>query len=346
MLIQTLSIANEVPLKEMIGQMIMVSFEGTKPSDKWAKQIQLDISKKRIGGVLLLKKNVGTPKELKALIKSFNSKTNTPTLVAIDQEGGLVSRLTKKKGYKTYPSARKIGKEKNIQEAYNLYKEMATDLKSLGINYNLAPVVDITSSISNFQKKRTFNEHPSIISSYAQSFIDAFNEVGVLTALKHFPGYGSSLTDSHKGKADTTHSWDFEELLPYYDSIKSNSTRSIMVGHTYLKKFDPIYPASLSHVIIQEILRDEMGYDGVVISDDFFMDGVTKDFSIEEQVILSVNAGVDILLFSNYFLSKKSTPRVITNIIQKAVKNGKIKKETIEKSYKRIIKMKEWLRVD
>lgn len=334
---------SEVSLKEMISQMIMVGFEGTKTSDKWANQIRIDISKKRIGGVLLLEKNIGTPQELKELTRSFLSTSSLPTLIAIDQEGGYVSRLTKEKGYKTYPSARVIGQEKNIDEAYKIYKDMALYLKSFGINYNLAPVVDITSKKSNFQKKRTFDKYPSIISTYAQSFLDAFNEVGVLTSLKHFPGYGNSSNDTHKNIADTTDTWDYDELLPYFDSIEAKSVKSIMTGHTYLKKFDTKYPSSLSKIIINDILREELKYQGVVICDDLLMDGL-QNFSIKERIILSINAGVDILLFSNYFLLGASTPKVATNIILEAIEQGKIQKAQIIKSYNRIIKMKKWLK--
>lgn len=336
----TFGICNQVSLQEMIAQMIMVGFEGTKKEDKWVRQIRIDINKQRIGGILLFDRNIKSPEQLKALTSNLQLKTPLPTLIAIDQEGGLVTRLTKEKGFRTYPSARKVGENKNIGETYKLYKEMAKYLKSFGINYNLAPVVDITSLTSGFQKKRTFNKYPSIITSYAQSFVDAFKEENVLTSLKHFPGYGNAASDTHKIITDTTQSWSFDELMPYFYLIQSKNIQSIMVGHTYLKRFDTQYPSSLSYEIVTEILRKQMKYDGVVISDDLLMKGIGKEFDIKKRIILSIKAGVDILIFSDYFLLGKSTPKAVMETILEAINQGKISKDRIKQSYLRIVKMK------
>lgn len=333
----------QVTLNEMISQMIMVGFTGKNPEDKWAKQIKLDISQNRIGGILLLQRNVESKEQLRSLLKSFNqTKSKLPNLIAIDQEGGKITRLSSDMGFTSFPTARKVANDMTLIKAKETYKKMAQNLKNLGINYNLAPVVDILINPTEFERQRCFSKYPSIVTAYASSFIEGFDEVNILTSLKHFPGYASANTDAHEGIVDITSSWQFDELRPYFDLIKSNNARSIMVSHVYLKQFDSNYPASLSKKIINGILRDELKYNGVVISDDLMMKSL-REFSIEERIIKSINAGVDILLLSEYFLNRTNTPKAVKAIITNAINNGQITEERIAKSYERIAKMKERL---
>lgn len=343
LLLQSILFA-QATTQEMISQMIMVGFTGSKPEDKWVKQIKLDISQNRIGGILLLQRNITSKAQLKNLLKSINqTKSKLPNLVAIDQEGGKVTRLSKDMGFTSFPSSRDVANKMTIKQAQKTYKTMAQELKDLGVNYNLAPVVDILITKTEFERERCFSKYPSIVTTYATSFIDGFNTLHVLTALKHFPGYASASSDAHEGIVDITSSWQFDELRPYYDLIKSDYAKSVMVSHVYLKQFDENYPATLSKKIVKGILRDELKFDGVVISDDLMMKSL-KGFSIKDRVINAINAGVDILLFSEYFLNGTNTPKEVKNIINNAIKNGQISPQRVKKSYDRIIKMKESLK--
>lgn len=330
----------------MIGQMIMVGFNGSTLDNKWVKQISLDIEKDRIGGVLLLGRNITSSSKLKALTQHLQSQSkDLPLLIAVDQEGGRVARLSPMKGFKAYPSAFEVADTMTLQEAEETYTSMAQLLKAHHINYNLAPVVDIAQDDSPIigKKERSFSSYANIVSVYGSTFIDAFTKEKILTSLKHFPGHGSALKDSHLDQTDVSLSWQFDELRPYYDMIRTNKVDSIMVGHLYLKRFDLEYPATLSGIIINGLLRERMQYDGVVISDDMLMKGVSERFSLEDRIILSINAGMDILLFSDYFMKGTNAPKAIKTIIKEALKSGKIKQATIEKSYQRISRMKKGL---
>ncbi len=330
-------------LDEMIAQKIVLGFEGKNVNDKNYKQIKKDLEQNRIGGVLLLKRNVSPFEEFKKFLADLNAvKTKHTKLIAIDQEGGLLTRFHEQDGYKVYPTARKVCNTMSLDEARDIYLDMAKELKKMGINYNLAPVVDVLIKPTRFERQRCFSTQPSIVSSYASSFIEAFDEAKVLTSLKHFPGYASAISDAHKGKVDITKTWSYEELRPYYELIRMNKARSIMISHVYLRQFDAKYPASLSKKIVNDILREQLKYNGVVISDDMIMKGL-DGFSLKQKVIKSINAGVDILLFSDYYINKQAMPNKLKSIIKDGVKNGQISKKALEQSYDRIIKFKKSL---
>ena len=333
-------------IDQMISQMIMVGFNGTTVEDKWVQQIALDIEKQRIGGVVLTGRNIKTSDQLKALTAFLHAQAReTPLLVATEQEGGEFSQLSPMKGFTAFLSAFDIMEKMDLTAAFHTYTTMARLLKEHHINYNLAPVVDIAQedSPSIGQKGRSFSPYANIVSVYSSTFVDAFAKEHILTTLKHFPGYGSASKDAQKEQADISLSWQFDELKPYYDMIKTNKITSVMVSNLYLKRFDLIYPAMLSEIIVNGLLRERMGYQGVVISDDMLSKGISRAFSLEERVVLSINAGVDILLFSDYFLKGTNTPKAIHAIIKEAVTNGAIQEKTIHKAYERIIRMKKGL---
>ncbi len=331
-------------LEDMISQMIMVGFEGQYTSQKSVKLIENEIKNANIGGILLLKRNVASKEQLQKLLSHFNAiKTPLVNLVAIDQEGGYVSRFSKNKGFRTYPSARKVASLRSIDEAKELYFNMAQRLKNIGINYNLAPVVDVLVSETKFEKQRCFSKYSSIVTTYANAFIEAFDDAKVNTALKHFPGYASALNDAHIGKVDISLFWQYEELRPYYDLIKMNKAKSIMASHVYLRQFDENYPVSLSKIILTDILRGILKYNGVIISDDLMMRGLSE-FSFKQKIIKSINAGVDILLFSDYHEGKKRIPNLVKNIVLQAIKSGELDKQNIIKSYERIVKFKSFIK--
>ena len=238
-----------------------------------------------------------------------------------------------------YPSAYEVASTLDIKSAYDLYSKMAINLKECGINLNFAPVVDLHDENSPIiaAKQRAFSEYASKVVIYADAFMDAFKEQGILTTLKHFPGHGSSKEDSHKNKSEVTLSKD--ALLPYKDAISTGRAQIIMVGHLFIKGIDEDNPATLSKKIIIDLLRNELKFNGVVISDDMLMKGV-GDEALAQKVVKFINAGGDILLFSEFKINNQRTADLITQIIIDAVNEKKISKERIDVSYKRIMALK------
>lgn len=333
-----------VSVDRMIGQMLIVGFSGQNVEDKSVKQISRDISYGRVSGVLLLERNIKNPKQLKSLTKRLSKiQISQPLFIAIDQEGGNVARLNANNGFKYFPSASKIGDTKTLTQASQIYRDLAFLLKEYNINFNLAPVLDLGFTNSYMQKrKRTFSTNEDIVSIYANVFIDELSKANIITSLKHFPGLGSTKDDTHKKRTDVTNSWQIKELKPYYNMIKTDRAKSIIVGHFYLKQFDEKYPASLSKAIIQKLLREKMGFDGVVISDDLLMDAL-EGFELEERVILAINAGVDLFLIGDYFVKNSNYVKIITDIIKKAINENKITPKRLKESYKRITELKKEL---
>lgn len=343
-LLLSLSLAfASVPVEKMIGQMVMVGFkEGALEQNK---PLQEAIKAGEIGGVLLLGRNIQSPSQLKTLTTALQDHAKIPLLISVDQEGGRVARLGANNGFSQIPSAREVATTLSLGEARALYFEMAKVLKAHGINYNLGPVVDFDNPAAPIIGKigRSYSSHASVVSLYAGAFVDAHHEAGVLSALKHFPGHGSALVDSHHALTDITATWDVEELRPYYEFIGAQKAQSIMVAHVYLRQFDNTFPASLSSKILKGVLRDTLGFKGVVISDDLLMEGVATTFSFEERIIHSVNAGVDIVLVSECVVENKQTPAYIQAVLLNALQTGAVELKTIEKAYERIMRFKQAL---
>ena len=316
----------EVSLRAKVSQMIMVGFNGASTKDAAFRAMLSDAGYERFGGVMLLGRNVTSKAQLKASIKAIKEKS-PKIFIAIDEEGGNVSRMKDKSFDGPYPSA------------YDLYLKMAINLKECGINLNFAPVVDLHDENSPIiaAKQRAFSEYASKVVIYADAFMDAFKEQDILTTLKHFPGHGSSKEDSHKNKSEVTLSKD--ALLPYKDAISTGRAQIIMVGHLFVKGIDEDNPATLSKKIITDLLRNELKFNGVVISDDMLMKGV-GDEALAQKVVKFINAGGDILLFSEFKINNQRTADLITQIIIDAVNEKKISKERIDASYKRIMALK------
>lgn len=335
-------------LDEKIGQMLMIGFSGSDYENKWAKEIVAHVEDNELGGVLLFSRNITSPSQLKRLTSHLKKlKSKQPLFIAIDQEGGAVMRMDKKKGFEDYPSAFNVAKDLTLKQSKEIYTKMASSLSSHGININFAPVVDLNTNENSpiiGAKKRSFSAYEEIVIAYANEFIQAHEQEGVISVLKHFPGHGSSLEDSHKGVTDITKTWKYKELKPYYYFIKHKKASAVMVGHLYLKSFDKSNPASLSKQITTKLLRDELGYEGVVFSDDMLMGAITDEYGIQESIIKAINAGVDVLVFSSYFTQNSNVPRVFHNTVKKALRDGKISQARIDEAYKRILALKQAIR--
>lgn len=346
-------------LRDKIGQMIMVGFRGTSPSDKEVKSLERQAQKGLIGGVIFFAYNLDNPQQVKKLTTSFKqTKVPHPLLLAIDQEGGKVQRLGTKNGFADFLSAKQVTKQfANSSTAY--YAGMAKMVKDAGFNMVLGPVVDLEYNPKDQKPspvigglERSYSANPHTVAHYASSFMTAFHQQGVLTTLKHFPGHGYAQKDSHKGLVDVTMTHSPVELAPFYELIDSGQVDAIMTGHLLNRSYDPLHPATLSQKTLKPLLRDK-GYKGVIITDCLHMNAIQKHYTFDEIIIRAINAGIDILLFSNNNATSINTSSTqgrlpssqlveqIITVIEQAVAEGKISPRRINGSYKRIVKMKE-----
>ena len=339
-------------LEQKIGSMLMVGFMGTTAPKN--SQICKDIAKYDLAGVILFDANPVNHKEAKNIATKYQVAQLTQELqacsqdgkllISVDQEGGRVQRLKSKYGfYGKFPKARDvIGLSDAVVKKH--YENMGEELMSVGINYNLAPDVDLAINKKNhviYQLGRSFGADPKQVVHYASIFMDAMHDNGVLTSLKHFPGHGSSLGDTHKGFVDVTKLWKPIELEPYRLLAQSQTIDTVMVAHVFNKKLDARYPATLSKKIVNGKLRGEFGFKGVVITDDLQMGAINKKYGLRNTLKLAINAGDDILLFGNQ-LSPKSMVKTSTlvNKIKSLLKRGEVNMADIEASNQRVATLK------
>lgn len=333
----------EVELKKMIGRMLVIGFANSKVDEN--SPIIKQINKYDLGGVILFdrfyskddkQKNIVSPKQLLKLTSDLQKLSNKPILISVDQEGGKVSRLRSNYGFDYIPSAQKVS-TKSIEDAKKVYKKQSQMLHKAGINTNFGPVVDLAINPKNkviVGLKRSYGSSPKEVNKYAKVFIDEQKKEGIVSVLKHFPGHGSSLGDSHKGFVDVTKTWSKKELEPYQTLIASNSVDMIMTAHVFNSKLDKKYPATLSKNVNTKLLREKMGYSGVIISDDLQMKAISKHYSVKQTVTLAINAGVDMLLFGNQLSANQAD--ILVDTIYKEVKNGAVPLSRIKESNARI----------
>lgn len=329
-----------------IGQMILIGFPGAKVDEKVLEEIRQG----KVGSIIIFEKNIPAKNsyaELKKITWTYQHAAPTPLFIAIDQEGGRVNRLKEKYGFPRSVSATKLGRVK--LDSVQFYAETtAATLAGLGINVNFAPVVDLSSNPTNpiiAKPERAFSAQADSVALFAREVIRQHRKLGVVSVLKHFPGHGSSKDDTHLGIADVTTTWNEKELYPYKTLIDSGEVDAIMTAHIVNKKLDATgNPGTLSKKVIDSLLRKQFHYNGVVFSDDMQMHAITKHYGLEEAIKLSINAGVDILTFSNNISgSQERTVDKVHEIIKKFVMNGTISEERINQSYNRIMALKSQL---
>ncbi len=333
-------------LDRMIGQLILVGFRGQSPRARDAARTIAAIRAGKVGGVLLLGHNIKSSAQLKGLTRALLNAAgnNLPPFISVDQEGGLVQRLGPKIGLRKYPSAAKVALSKSTSEAAKVYGQMARDLASHGINLNFGPVVDLKVNPSNpviARVGRAYSKFPQEVTDFATAFIEAHNRHGVLTAAKHFPGHGSSLTDSHDGFVDISRSWSETELTPYRRLVRKGKLNMVMIGHLYHANYSSggKHPATLSRDIVDGLLRKKLGFDGVVITDDLYMAAVRKRYSLEESFIRAIQAGNDVIMLTGVS-GRSANPNRLHAILRRAVENGRISRDRIKQSYQRIVRLK------
>jgi beta-N-acetylhexosaminidase len=333
--------------------MLMVGFEGSSLSDNDA--IVSDIVNHSLGGVILfdyhfkLKKfdhNIKNPKQLAHLCAQLQGYAkDLPLFIGVDYEGGKVNRLKETYGFPPTQTAAALGVG-SLEQTKECAIQMACALQRAGINLNFGPVLDLNVNPDNpiiGQLGRSFSSDVEKVVQYAGVFSEIYQEHGILFAYKHFPGHGSATADTHAGFVDISSSWIPSELIPFTALLKKYDCPMVMVGHLVNRQLDPTaYPASLSSTMITGLLRKELGYDGVVVTDDMQMKAITDCYGLEEALILAINAGNDLLIFGNQ-LAEGVPVKVIIDMIESAVHTRKIPLSCIDSAYERIVKLKKKL---
>jgi beta-N-acetylhexosaminidase len=323
-------------LEEKIAKMVIIGFDGVELD----RNISNDIKKYGIGGVILFSKNIKSPLQLKRLTASLKSLKKEKFLIATDQEGGLVQRLKSKNGFFDTPKPSEVSKL-SLSEAKKLYKKMAQMLSKNGINCDFAPSVDVAINPKNpiiAKYGRSFSSDEKIVLKYASIFIEAMREEGVLSVIKHFPGHGSSHSDSHSGFVDVSNYWQERELYPFWKLIDENRSNIVMSAHIFNKNLDTKYPATLSYATNQKLLRDKMGFNGVLISDDMQMGAIAKNYDLNRSIALAINSGIDMILFGNQ-LSRPISLNKIIQIVKRLVEDKKISIDKIDQANRRVERM-------
>lgn len=342
--------AKKVSLDEMMGQMIMVGFRGLEVSED--STIAKDIKAGKVGGVILFNRdvalgtsvrNITSPEQVKKLNATLQSFAKIPLLIAVDQEGGKVVRLRADAGFPASVSQQYLG-TLNVEDSTRFYaSRMAKVMHETGFNVNFAPSVDVNVNPASpviGAIGRSLSGDTSIVARHAGYIIEEQHKSHIISVLKHFPGHGSAGADSHLGFVDVTQTWQPYELAPYRALIQSGKVDMIMTAHIFNSHWDVQHPATLSPYVITDMLRNQLGFQGVIISDDMNMKAISEFYSFEKAIEMAVNAGVDILLIANNIHYDKDAATQTLNVLKQLVQDGKISPERIEESYRRIIALK------
>ncbi|VAX29537.1 beta-N-acetylglucosaminidase [hydrothermal vent metagenome] len=318
-----------------IGQLLMAGFEGTSPS----KGIKKLISEYHIGGVILFSRNIESPKQLAKLTDELQALSpDAPLLIAIDQEGGRVSRLPLP--FTQFPRARTVGRCDDVSLTYQNAEAICQELLAVGINMNFSPVLDINTNPKNpIIGDRAFGGNPTIVSKHSMATIAAMLDQYLIPCGKHFPGHGDTDTDSHKTlpvvDLATSRLTD-RELRPFVHAIENRLT-CVMTAHICCRAFDKELPASLSENIVTTLLRKTLKFQGVVVTDDLEMKGIRDHFSVAEAAVKAVSVGSDLLLVCHTLEEQVATLEALNTAVDK----GSLTEARLDQSLGRLLFLKE-----
>lgn len=332
-------------LREKAAQLLLVGFRGLTTAE--APSVVADIAERGLGGVVLFSRdqltgglrNVESPDQLTRLVADLRSGARVaPLIVAIDQEGGRVARLGPDHGFPATRSPAELGATGDPAQTRTAASQMARTEAGVGITLNLAPVVDLDINPDNpiiGALDRSFGADPSTVIEHARAFIEAHHDAGVQCAIKHFPGHGSATGDTHLGVVDVTDVWSRTELEPFADLTADGTTDAVLTAHIFNAALDPSYPATLSAATIGGVLREELGWNGPVISDDLQMRAIADAYGFEETVALALEAGIDLLLIANQLVYEPDIVSRAVDVIEGLVTSGRIGEDRLDASIAR-----------
>ena len=322
-------------LKEKVGQVFMLGLQGTEVS----KELRTLFQHYHPGGVVLFTRNLEEPAQAAHLINALQKLAPAmPLFVAIDQEGGRVARLPK--GFTVFPGQGALGRAGTVELAYSFAEVTAQELRAIGVNMNLTPVLDINSNPHNpIIGDRAFGNEPLQVETLGLAVIAGLQDNGVLACGKHFPGHGDTSVDSHKELPIVSHGLERLreiELRPFVHCF-SNGLAAVMSAHVKYPALDPEFPATLSSAIMTDLLRSQLHFKGLALTDDLEMRAILAHYGIEEAAIRSLNAGADILL-----ICKEEEHQVAAmDAVYQAVKKGEISELQLQHAVLRILEAKE-----
>lgn len=334
-------ITKEMSLKNKIGQLFMVSVyqldeAESKNQTSVTSQMKSTLKKYPAGGIVMFAKNIDTRSQTKKMIKDLQKVSYIPLFMAVDEECGTVSRVASNPKMKmtAYPSASEVGKTYSDKEIAKMGTTQGKELKELGFNMNLAPVADVLTNENNTEiGDRSFGTDPKKVASIVSSLVKNMQKQQISATLKHFPGSGETGGDTHRGSTETYQTIETlrdNDFRPFKAGIKADAD-AVMVSHLMLSKVtDEKEPSSLSSRVVNDILRKELGYKGIVMTDAMNMKAITDNYDSGEAAVKAIQAGVDLIVMpDNYKEAYKA--------IKDAVESGKIKESRIDKSVRRII---------
>lgn len=332
--------AADLSLEQKVGQMFICGFNALTPNE----HAKILIEQYQVGGICYFRRNVKTLPQLAELSESLqqlaSARQKFPLLISIDQEGGMVARIDHE-GISRIPGNMALGAAGSAEDSYRVAQIGARELRSLGVNMNFAPCLDVNNNPRNpVIGVRSFSEDPQAVAALGTAAIKGYQEEGVSATAKHFPGHGDTSVDSHLGRASVPH--DLErlrrvELYPFAQAIR-NGVDAIMTAHVSFPAIESSdLPATLSHAVLTGLLREEMGFEGLIITDCLEMHAISKEFGIPEGAIRAIEAGADCVLVSHN-LSEQTA--AITAVIE-AVRSGRLSEELIDTAVERILALKQ-----
>ena len=324
-------------LREKIGQMIVTHSKGyylDRNSEEFLR-LKSEVQDNKVGGIIFF---AGKSQEEAQIINDLQSMSDIPLLISADFERGTKMRLD---DGSLFPNNMGIGATRNPNLAYHMGRIIASECRALGIHQNYAPVVDVNNNAKNpIINVRSFGEDPYLVAELGSALIKGLQDGGVIATAKHFPGHGDTDIDSHSDLPVLNFGMDrldSVELVPYYKAIK-DGVMSVMIAHLSFPAVDnePFVPASLSSKLVQDLLIDQMHFNGLVVTDALNMEAIKKHFTTEQVALMCVNAGIDLILMPQ-------GEKITIDAIEQAVKDGVISEERINTSVRKILKSKLWL---
>jgi beta-N-acetylhexosaminidase len=341
----------DASLAGRLGELLLVGFRGTDVEDN--EEVRHLVCDLKVGGVILYERaNIQSPEQVARLTGRLQALAvgcaGRPLLIAADNEGGSVMRLSTRVGYEPTFSHRELGDQGDLALTELEARRIGRMLREAGINWNLAPVVDLALNPLNpviVRHGRAFSVNPDNVTAHARAYLEGMRAAGVLTTVKHFPGHGSSRKDSHDGFVDVSKTANLElELRPYRELIGRGLVDSVMTAHVFNRRLDRRYPATLSRATIDGLLRAKLGFQGLVVADDLLMGAIVKRFGIEEAALRALSAGVDVLLISEARLRNgRAPPDRILAALTAALARGKLSRPAVEAALERIARFRQRL---